>query len=76
MLQSRQKWLKKERNFQVGDLVLICQESLPRGLWPLAIVQSVNVGRDGLVRSVKVKTSTTSLVRPITKLVLLESQLF
>ena len=61
-----------QRNIQVGDLILLMQENTPRGLWPLGIIVEVMNGRDGLVRSVRVRTSATTLVRPITKIVLLE----
>ena len=47
-------------------------ENSPRGSWPLRLVQKVNVGRDGLVRSARVKTKSTILTRPITKIVILE----
>jgi hypothetical protein len=71
-LQRRQKWFHKCRNFQIGDLVMIVGENTPRGIWPLAIVVDVIPGRDGLVRSVKLKTKSTQLIRPVTKIVLLE----
>ena len=58
----------------VGDLVLISDTTTPRNLWPLAIVSSINVGRDGHVRAVRVRTRTTELVRPITKIILLEAK--
>ena len=74
-LQKRSKWSKPQKNFQIGDLVLILDELTPRYLWPLGLVKEVNLGRDGLVRSVKVKTHATELVRPITKVVLLEASL-
>ena len=72
-LHRRQKWLEKKPNLGVGDVVLIMDENVPRGAWPLGRVVDVNVGRDGLVRSVRLRTKTTYLVRPITKLVVLES---
>jgi transposase InsO family protein len=71
-LQCRSKWLKKEKNFKVGDLVLISDENTPRGVWPMGIVDSVNVSKDQLVRSVTVRTKASSFVRPVTKLVSLE----
>ena len=71
-LQERHKWSAVKRNIKVGDLVLLLDENTPRNLWPLAIVKEVNTGRDALVRSVRVKTRVTELVRPITKVVLLE----
>ena len=41
--------------------------------WPLGLVIDVNIGRDVLVRSVRLKTKSTELVRPVRKLVFLES---
>ena len=71
-LQKRVKWQDKNRNLRVGDLVLICDITAPRGSWPIGVVIEVHVGRDELVRSARVRTSTSQLVRPVTKLVLLE----
>ncbi|CAM1298249.1 Uncharacterised protein r2_g783 [Pycnogonum litorale] len=71
-LQSRQKWYNVRRNLEVGDLVLICNENTPRSVWPLAIVRETVPSKDGLIRSVKVKTKSTELVRPIAKVILLE----
>ena len=75
-LQRRQNWVKDEPNLNVGDLVLLLDENSHRGSWPLGLVKEIYVGRDGLVRSVRVKTATTEFVRPITKLVALESALY
>ena len=71
-LQMRNKWTKVKRCVSVGDLVLIAEEITPRHVWPLGLVIHVNKGRDGLVRSVRLKTKSSVLVRPITKVVLLE----
>jgi hypothetical protein len=71
-LQKRSKWLNKQVNVKVGDVVLLVEENTPRFLWPLGLVVEVKQGRDGLVRTVKVKTRSTVLVRPISKLVMLE----
>ncbi|XP_015775684.1 PREDICTED: uncharacterized protein LOC107353815 [Acropora digitifera] len=73
-LQERQKWEKASRNFAVGDVVLVLDESLPRCSWPLGRVIEVFPNRsDGLVRSVRLKTTSSVLVRPVNKLVLLEA---
>ena len=72
-LQKRVKWRDKNRNISVGDLVMVMDENTPRHVWPLALVKGVNTSHDGLVRSVQVRTRTSDLVRPITKLVLLEA---
>ena len=71
-LMERQKWHQPKRNIAKGDLVLVCTECTPRGLWPMGLVTDVQEGLDGLVRSAKVKTRCTELIRPVTKLVLLE----
>jgi len=74
MLQKRQKWLQPRRNMKVGDIVLIVDDKAPRNSWPMAIVEQVNVGSQGCVRSATVRTKTTTLSRPITKLCLLLEQ--
>lgn len=71
-LQGRQKWLREVPNFKKGDLVLMQDDLLPRGKWPLGIIQEVHHGRDGLVRSVRLSARGSSYVRPITKIVPLE----
>ncbi len=54
--------------------MLILDEATHRSLWPLGLVIGTNVGRDGLVRSVRLRTkSSKDLVRPITKVVFLEA---
>ena len=71
-IQHRSKWLKPARDFEVGDVVLLCEDSMPRCLWPLGLVTDAVVGRDGRVRSAIVKTKSSSLKRPVNKLCLLE----
>lgn len=51
------KWNKLRRNLEVGDLVLLEDKSFPRSKWPLGRVIEVMPSRDGLVHTVKVKTS-------------------
>ena len=72
-LRRRCKWTDTKPNLSVGDLVLITDTNTPRNLWPLALVFDATPGRDKLVRSVRLRTRTTELVRPITKVILLES---
>ena len=59
---------RKRANLVVGDAVLVV-DAVPRGQWPLGVVERVRVGADGLVRSVEVKTRGVTLQRPVTKLV-------
>ena len=82
-LQSRQKWNKTYDNLKVGDVVLLKEENLPRGSWPLCIIEKVFLSSDQKVRSVRLKLgdknlnnkgkrvkATSYLERPIHKLVL------
>ena len=71
-LQVRHKWPNVKRNMSVNDLVLVCDEPSIRGHWPLGLVLEVSKGRDGLVRSCRVKVNGIEKVRPVTKLCLLE----
>ena len=72
LLQTRQAWFTAQRNFSIDDIVLVKDELLPRGCWPIGRIISVTSGRDGLVRSVTVKTAKSEFVRPIHKICLLE----
>ena len=54
-------------------MVLLQDISLSRGCWPLGIITETRQGRDGLVRTVKVKTKDSTFIRPVTKLVPLEA---
>ena len=72
LLHARQRWHDVQTNLKVGELVLVMSENTPRGLWPLGLVMNVSEGRDGLVRSARVKTQYKEMVRPVTKLIRLE----
>ena len=50
----RQKWHELGRNLQIGDIVLLHDKSPLKGHYTLGIVESVNLGRDRLVRSCEV----------------------
>lgn len=71
-LQTRQKWALPWRNLAVNDLVLICDETSPRGRWPLGLIVDVKSGRDGRVRSCSVKCGGSVKVKPVSRLCLLE----
>ena len=63
-----------EKNFAKDDIVLVLDDNKRRSSWPLGRIMEVYTNRnDGLVRSVKLKTSTSELVRPVHKIVLLEA---
>lgn len=49
--------------------MLLKEDNVPPGVWPVARVIEVYPGADKLVRSVRIRTPRTELVRPICKLV-------
>jgi hypothetical protein len=67
-----QKWRTEKRSLKEGDVVIVVDDSLPRGLWPLGRVLEVFEGRDGRVRTVSVKTRNGVFRRPACKLCFLE----
>lgn len=70
--QRRNKWAAPCREFRIGDLVFIKNETTPPCQWLLARIAKVFPGDDGRVRSCEVRVDEDrSYVRPITKLVLL-----
>ncbi len=67
-LQQRQKWRREQKNFAVGDLVIIKEDNIPPAKWKLGRVIKTHPGADRLVRKATVKTSIGELTRPIVKL--------
>jgi hypothetical protein len=85
-LQLRQKWVRPEKNLQVGDVVISKEKDETRNQWPLARVEETLPSIDGRVRKVKIlmadgaldnqgkrQHSPSLLERPVHKLVLLLS---
>ncbi|KAL7880839.1 hypothetical protein SRHO_G00030930 [Serrasalmus rhombeus] len=71
-LQERQRWSTPARNFCVGDVVLIVDDTSPRNSWPLGRIVETFPDKKGFVRQVRIKTKTNELRRPVTKLCLLQ----
>ena len=71
----RQKWNETSRNFQLGDIVVLCEENVSRNQWPLARVTKVFPSDDCFVRKVELLLTNGDvrrfLQRPIHKLILL-----
>ncbi|XP_055584794.1 uncharacterized protein LOC129737659 [Uranotaenia lowii] len=67
-LHNRTKWTKKRNNIQVGTMVLIMEENMPKQSWCLGRVINCIPGPDGHVRVVLVKTKDTTLKRGISKI--------
>ena len=67
-LLQRQKWFKETKNLQANDVVLLVEDTQQRSGWVLGRVLETYVGKNGLVRTVLVKTQSSVLKRPITTL--------
>lgn len=63
---------RESNNLKIGDIVLICDGNLPRGVWPRGRVVQVFPGKDGIVRVADVRTSAGVLRRPARKLAKLD----
>ena len=85
-LHRRNKWLSAKRNLKESDIVLLSGDNLQRNQWPLARIETVLCGSDGLVRKVRLHignrnlgnngkpgASTKCLDTPVYRLVLLLS---
>ncbi|UYV69901.1 hypothetical protein LAZ67_7001148, partial [Cordylochernes scorpioides] len=57
---------------QTGDVVLVGMDNKRRNFWPLAVIEEILFGRDGVNRLVKVKTAVGNFLRPIQKIYPLE----
>ena len=72
-LTERKKWrTRSQTDVQIGDLVLVVEDNLPRGKWNLGRVVKTFPGSDGLIRTVEVQTKQGTFKRPVVKLCLLE----
>ncbi|XP_059223158.1 uncharacterized protein LOC131996964 [Stomoxys calcitrans] len=72
-LQQSYKWKTASQNLQEGQVVIVKNEETHPARWPLGRIMNVHPGKDGLVRTVTVKTASNSLKRPINKICPLEN---
>ena len=71
-LTLRPKWTSESRNMEVGDLVMVIEDGVPRGQWRLARITKVFPGNDSRVRVAEIKSASGVYTRPVSKLCLLE----
>ena len=71
-LNKRTKWFRDQRYFEVGDLVLIHQNNIPRSHWPLGRITKAFTSNDNVVQSVEVKLPNSLMIRSTASLCLLE----
>ncbi|XP_046145696.1 uncharacterized protein LOC123989024 [Osmia bicornis bicornis] len=65
------KWHQPSHELKVGSLELLTDQRLTPSKWPLAWILQLHSGKDGLTRVVTLKTASSTLQRPITKLAVL-----
>ena len=70
-LQTRSKWTLPQRNFKVGDVVLLKDEALRDRSWPMAVITTVHPGCNGLVHVVDLRARGKTYRRSTDRLVLL-----
>ena len=73
-MQTRQRWRRERENLKPGDIVLLVDRDTPRGRWQMGKIQEVYPSQDGLVRKALVKTSVSTYLRPIHKMILIRSE--
>jgi len=66
---QRAKWLKPGYTLKVGDIVLIRDETLKSRDWPLAIVEELHSGTDGVTRAATLKCQGKTYKRATNRLV-------
>ena len=71
-LTRRGKWFHKRPPVKIGDVVVIVDENLRRYNWPKGIIVETIAAKDGQVRRVKVKTQNGFLIRPTSKIAVLD----
>jgi len=72
-LTERRKWrTRSQHDVQIGDLVLVVEDHLPRGRWNLGRIIKTFPGDDGLIWTVEVRTKQGTSKRPVIKLCVLE----
>ncbi|KAH8307804.1 hypothetical protein KR044_008259 [Drosophila immigrans] len=70
-LHKRNKWPVPNVNLQIGDMVIVKEETMPVNEWRLGRVLRAYPGDDDRVRVVDVQTSHGVIKRPLVKLLLL-----
>ncbi|KAL7290021.1 hypothetical protein TKK_0015750 [Trichogramma kaykai] len=68
-MQQRSKWLTDQESLKPGDMVLLKDDLCPPSAWPLARVDQVHPGSDGLVRVATIRTADSTFTRPIVELI-------
>ena len=69
---ERSKWRLHKPNLKINDVVLVVNDTAPRGKWLLGRIVKIHPSKDDIVRSVRVKIGNGEYDRPVAKLCPLE----
>ncbi|KAM8711560.1 hypothetical protein ACLKA7_012128 [Drosophila subpalustris] len=72
VLTRRSKWFEKTTPIQIGSVVVVVDENLPRNMWPMGRIINTITAKDGQVRRVTIKTNKGTMERPATKVAVLD----
>lgn len=67
-LQQRPKWLNSKQEFQIGDVVLIKEDTLPPGKWALGRITEKHPGADDLCRVYSLRSHGKIIKRSVNRL--------
>ena len=70
-LHERRRWQTTKPNLRDGDVVIVVDDAVPRGRWPVGRVVRTYPSEDGLVRKVRVQIRQSEYDRPVHRLILL-----
>ena len=74
ILTQRKKWFQPERNVQAGDVVMLAESMQQRSKWVMGRVLETYPDKHGKVRTVLLKTSGSTMKRPIAELCVILSE--
>ncbi|XP_072930335.1 uncharacterized protein [Epargyreus clarus] len=74
LLQNRREPRSQGPFPQIGDVVLLVDENLPRNTWPRGKITNLYPGKDGVIRVVEVKTKSGLLKRATKKVIVLTNE--
>ncbi|UYV78560.1 hypothetical protein LAZ67_16002002 [Cordylochernes scorpioides] len=69
----RQNTRNKTKSIKEGDVVLMEVDNKKRTEWPIGVIEKTYPGKDGIVRVAMIKTKRGNFLRPVQRLIFLES---
>lgn len=70
-IQVRHKWYVRGKNMKPNDMVVVRDDNLPPSQWTIGRIVETFPDKEGLVRTVKIRTASSVLLRPLTKICIL-----